>query len=72
MLLLLLLLPGTPEAPTIVLSNTALTPRQTDFARRLVSGKKARTVDEELGTDLDLARISDQVIISASVASRLG
>ncbi|KAI0711173.1 phosphatases II [Cerioporus squamosus] len=41
----------------------------TDYVRRLVSGKKARHKDSELDVELDLAYITDQVIVMGYPAS---
>ncbi|KAH6909596.1 ptenb protein [Coprinopsis sp. MPI-PUGE-AT-0042] len=43
----------------------------TDFIRRLVSGPKARFQDDELGLDLDLVYVTDQVVIMGYPASGL-
>ncbi|KAI0646393.1 phosphatases II [Trametes meyenii] len=42
-----------------------------DFVRRLVSGNKARYKDEELDLELDLAYITDQVIVMGYLATGL-
>ncbi|KAH9822670.1 hypothetical protein DFH28DRAFT_460870 [Melampsora americana] len=42
-----------------------------DSIRKLVSGKKSRLVDQELGTDLDLSYITDRIIIMGYPASGL-
>ncbi|EKM56934.1 uncharacterized protein PHACADRAFT_93074 [Phanerochaete carnosa HHB-10118-sp] len=43
----------------------------TDFVRRLVSGKKARFRDEELDLELDLAYITDRIIVMGFPAAGL-
>ncbi|RDX54610.1 phosphatases II [Lentinus brumalis] len=43
----------------------------TDYVRRLVSGKKARHKDDDLDLDLDLAYITDRVIVMGYPASGL-
>ncbi|EGF99007.1 uncharacterized protein MELLADRAFT_118380 [Melampsora larici-populina 98AG31] len=42
-----------------------------DSIRKIVSGKKSRLVDQELGTDLDLSYITDRIIIMGYPASGL-